>query len=169
MIEYIHYGNNVYDPNKVIQNKQGYIGSKPDKGLWGSRINAKWGWKDWCKSEGYSQRFGLKFGFKFRLKSSARIFVINSLSDYLRMPEKYLISYQEQFDDKKYICIDWEKLSIDYDGLLLTYDGYCEISDLLDIPERDGIYRKSFNSWDCETLLVFSLDCISDIKSLRKF
>ena len=45
-IEYIHYGHNKFDIDRFmpIQNKMFY--NKPYGGLWASRIDARYGWKD---------------------------------------------------------------------------------------------------------------------------
>ena len=157
--EFVTYGI-FYNPLKFMKIKTAsqYL-NKPAGGLWSSPVDSVWGWKDWCESEDYRQGYGLKFGFKFILKKSAKIFVIDSLSDYLRMPEKYFSTCR--YDGKYYI--DWEKLCMDYDGFLLTYNGFCETRFIEDC----GLNRRGFYSWDCETLLVFSLDIISEIKSLR--
>ena len=120
--EFVTYGI-FYNPLKFekIKTINQYL-NKPAGGLWSSPVDSVWGWKDWCESEDYRQGYGLKFGFKFILKKSAKIFVIDSLSDYLRMPKKYFSD--SSYDGKYYI--DWEKLCMDYDGFLLTYNGFCE-------------------------------------------
>ena len=48
-IKYIHYGSNSFDPIKFHPIKNVPFYTKPEGGLWASRTNTDFGWKDWCK------------------------------------------------------------------------------------------------------------------------
>lgn len=152
---FVVYGLSCYNPTKFkeVTNEQDYL-NKPEGGLWSSPANSEWGWKDWCDSEMWRKGFGLSCGFKFKLKKSARIFAIDSLSDYRACVEKY--GKGIRWSDRK--VIDWEKISKEYDGLFLTLKGFDETRIGLD----------GFHTWDCESMVIFNLDCVSEVKSLRR-
>ena len=163
--EFVTYGFH-YNPArfKKVTNNRSFL-NKPSGGLWSSPKKSEWGWKDWCESEMFREKSYFKVGFKFKLKKSAKIFVLDTAQDYLELPEDYFI-------DHKYIpgaakSLNWEKMSEIYDAFLLTECGLNETRELGFDPFSPG--RLGFCYWDCETLLVFSLDCISEIKSLRPF
>lgn len=160
--EFVTYGF-YYNPTqfKKVTNKWSFL-NKPYGGLWSSPKNSQWGWKDWCKSEMFREK-SLRFGFKFKLKKSAKIFVLDAISDYLNLPDEYFWRDPNSMMLTK--SLNWEKLATEYDGFLLTEKGLEETRDLGFDPFVKG--RQGFNAWDCETLLVFSLDCISEVKSLR--
>lgn len=147
----------VYNPAKFrhVTNGHRFSLNKPDGGLWSSPLKSVFGWKDWCEAEGYSQGFSFSCGFKFKLKSSSRIYVIDSLQDFQHLLDLY--SLRNPVGDR---CIDWERLSKDYDGLLLTYHGFWATRN---DAEGLGTY-----SWDCESLIVFDLNVLSVVKSLRR-
>lgn len=163
--EFVTYGFH-YNPArfKKVTNNESFL-NKPSGGLWSSPKKSEWSWKDWCESEMFREKSYFKVGFKFKLKKSAKIFVLDTAQDYLELPEDYFI-------DHKYIpgaakSLNWEKMSELYDAFLLTECGLNETRELGFDPFSSG--RLGFCYWDCETLLVFSLDCISEIKSLRPF
>ena len=149
---------------RKVTNKWSFL-NKPIGGLWSSPKNSQWGWKDWCESEMFREKSYFKVGFKFKLKSSAKIFILNTISDYLSLPDEYF--WRDPMNMTLTKSLNWEKLATEYDGFLLTEKGLEETRDLGFDPFVKG--RQGFYSWDCETLLVFSLDCISEIKSLRNF
>lgn len=166
--EFVTYGF-YYNPAhfKKVTNKWSFM-NKPSGGLWSSPKNSQWGWKDWCLSEMFKEKSYFRVGFKFKLKKSAKIFVLNTISDYLELPEEYFIEQKYGYPgDPK--SLNWEKLATEYDGFLLTETGLSETRDLGFGLSSDSTGRVGFNAWDCETLLVFSLDCISEVKSLRFF
>ena len=73
--KYIHYGSSKYDPNKFVEpknNPDGYIISKPQGGLWASKVNSEWGWKDWCRSEDFHTD-RLEESFTFELSAYTTI------------------------------------------------------------------------------------------------
>lgn len=157
---FLVYGMGCYNPSKfkspINQEFPGFFKPKTG-GLWSSPEKSLWGWKDWCDSEMFYKGWGFSCGFKFKLKKNAKIYVIDSIQDFDQLPKRFKLSVSrwigEEYD------IDWEKLSSEYDGLLLTYKGYLEF--------RSNM-RMGFSTWDCESLLIFNLDCISFVKSLRR-
>ena len=159
---FLVYGKGCYNPSKFkkVRNPKYFdpILLKPETGgLWSSPKKSLWGWKDWCDSEMFIKGWGFSCGFKFKLKKSAKIYVINSIKDFEQLSKRFKIFVPGRIVEK--YCIDWEELSLEYDGLFLTYEGY------LDFRNNSRI---EFYSWDCESLIIFNLDCISFVKSLRR-
>lgn len=114
-------------------------------GLWASRIDAEFGWKDWCKDEKFNLD-SFNVNFKFKIKPDSRVLVIRNISDI----EKYL-------SHKLYhniICnIDFEKIISDgYDAIELIHgDNYMEL--------HFGV----FNAWDCDSIVILNKDIIIPI------
>ena len=84
---YIHYGAKQFDPllNFPIKNEHCWV--KPKGGLWGSRINASFGWKDWCAREEFRDCKD-DCSFKFVMRDENKIAVISTLAQ-LRSFELY--------------------------------------------------------------------------------
>jgi hypothetical protein len=113
---YIKYGDNKFDINKWNQIKN-QMHVKPFGGLWGSDINAKFSWKDWCEENDFFKNDFNK-SFKFKLKKYSNILTITNCSQIYKLPtqngklfEQYGISINMM------LYIDFEKLKKTYDAL----------------------------------------------------
>ena len=84
---YIHYGDDKFIPEKFseIKNEPGW--SKPIGGLWASRTDADFGWKDWCSSENFHLDSFSK-SFMFTLKERSKVLEIHNKHDI----DKYIIN-----------------------------------------------------------------------------
>ena len=70
---YIHYGSSKYDPNHFVtpRNSDGRcIYNKPLGGLWASRTDSDYGWKNWCEDNEFHTD-NLSSAFKFKLRDDA--------------------------------------------------------------------------------------------------
>ena len=116
--------------------------NKPDFGLWGSPVDCKFGWKDWCESEDF-RTDTLDRYFVFKVKDGARIFIVrknNDVSDYLYTP--YLYSSAGTY-------IDFNKIMKEYDGIELIH-GY----------NYWDLHYGYFYSWDVDSIVVWNPDVI---------
>ena len=154
MKEYIHYGHTEFNLDEV-QKSVPSIKSKPDKGIWASPVDTDWGWKDWCESEDWSCS-DMSVSFRFILTDSAKILEVHKEEDIL----DYVITNQDSLQFRRYthnltdICdyLDTEKLYSEFDGIeLFLSDNY---------SMHDGI----FNSWDCDSIVVWNPDVIIPIR-----
>lgn len=135
-IIYIHYGDNKFIPEKFNEIKNEHGWPKPIGGLWASRTDTDWGWKDWCFSEDFHLDSFSK-SFMFTLKEGSKVLEVHHMNDI----DKYIY-------DKR--SIDFEKILKDgYDGVELFHgDNYNEL--------HDGI----FYSWDCDSIVILNKECI---------
>lgn len=134
-MQFIHYGSKQFNPNMfgTIKNLNS---SKPSGGLWGSPIDSKYGWKEWCKEEDYCHDFSHFFTFQVQ----GNIHIIDSLEDLLVLP-----TVQDQYPD-------FEKcLRIGIDAVLLTVKGKCLTR---------FSYPISLYEWDCESIVVLNKSSI---------
>lgn len=134
---YIHYGHRCFVPElfEEIKNKPSMC--KPHGGLWASPVNAEFGWKDWCKENGYFVK-NMGESFKFRLRYDAEVLHLRKFSDVKAMPK--LKSGQPA----SWYCPDFEKMLADgIDAIEL------HISD--DQKLYDALY-----GWDCDSILVMN-------------
>ena len=92
MKTYITYGFNHFDKNifGIAENStiENFL-NKPQNAWWGSPVDAKFGWKEWCKSE----RYGILANgdknidyIKWKLNENAKLLYIKNYSDLLKIP-----------------------------------------------------------------------------------
>ena len=147
-MKYIHYGHNEFDIKKFdkIENDSLCI-TKPKGGLWASRVDANFGWKDFCLKEKYSMDF--EDYFTFELKENARILEIRTIKDLEGLPRA--LDNKPYFDKKEFIIkLDFEKLSKEYDAIEVFID------------EINELYFKLYG-WDCESILIMNSNVIKII------
>ena len=76
---YIHYGATRFNPllNFPIKNELCWV--KPKGGLWASRKNASFGWKNWCTIEEFRE-CSEDCSFEFVMKDESKIAIISTPS-----------------------------------------------------------------------------------------
>lgn len=141
-MEYIHYGAKAFDPSKVKEIKNRWRFVKPEGGLWGSPVNAEYGWKDWCKDEGFRE-CDPSNAFTFRLKPGAKVLTIDSVEIFDTLPRQERNWDYGVWDE----VLDFEKLARDYDAVEVL------------ISADRGLYWKLYG-WDCDSILVFRPDAV---------
>lgn len=151
MKTYITYGFVIEDINKIVTNLEESI-NKPKKALWGSPVDAEFGWRDWCEGEQWIPRNGRDYedfedyftkSFKWTLKEGSKILTINKVEDLngiyragLMRPNQY-----------RSVALDFYRiLDAGYSAVELTDGciGHMFVNSL----------ESSFNSWDCESIVV---------------
>lgn len=156
MTEYIHYGDDKFDPQLCTKKLIYHHRAKPDKGIWASPVNAEFGWKEWCESEmHYPKGFDWKKSFTFTLTKEANILYIHTEDDIL----DYIIENPDDwnlFNTKTTISdsLNLEKLYKEFDGMeLFMFENYIDL------------HYSIFNSWDCDSIVVWNPDVINVIRS----
>lgn len=81
---YIHYGDDLFRTPNPIRNID--LFTKPHGGLWASRKDDEFGWKDWCEMEEF-RLDEFDRSFEFSLKDSARILVLENLDQLDNLPK----------------------------------------------------------------------------------
>lgn len=104
--EFVVYGKKKFNPEKFrkIKNRKGWC--KPKAGLWASPIDSKWGWRDFIISVMESWKKDLQTYFKFKLSSTAKIYIIDTLEDLYQVPFKRILKLQPALSD---YLIDFER------------------------------------------------------------
>ena len=152
---YIHYGSKVFNPEKgfPIENES-WLWTKPKghTGLWASRENASFGWKDWCESEDFRE-CSEEDSFKFKLKEGANVVYLHTEKDILKLP---LIGPHEMgggIFNSKYI--DFEKcVEIGIDVIELAWYG-----DEWKSVRKDNLHYALYG-WDCDCILILNPDIV---------
>jgi hypothetical protein len=123
------------------------ISFKPN-GFWLSD-ETQYGWKEWCENACYGST-EYKTDFQVDLKN---ILVLDTDEKILEFSKTHLIKNEERsvfvFDDD---FIDWEKVINKYDGILIS--PYSKIL---------GYKLCWYNSWDCASICVWNLMCLTQI------
>lgn len=148
--------------------------NKPDGCLWGSTLTTDELYlSDWlCFSiTGFEPEVAMKYneGIVFNLKDNARILTLQSIEDYISLPDKYFIDgvWGAQYEILKKKVLNWESISEDYDAFHLTKSAICSMRMPLNQLEKNGERLSDFYSWDVESWVMFNLDCI-DRDSIQK-
>lgn len=137
---YIHYGHGTYVTPDPIRNRD-YLFTKPIGGLWASRKDTDYGWKQWCEQEEFRLDTFDTY-FEFTLKDKARILVIRHEDQLDNLPK--LQPYDK--DDAYSECyLDFEELKKQYDVIEFFED-----------------YRLHWRlyGWDCDSILVMNPDVV---------
>lgn len=161
---YIHYGTTVFDSriNFPIQNKK--YRNKPVGGLWASRVDAEFGWKQWNKLEEYSE-CNPENSFLFVLKDESRLFTIRSFNDIFVLDNlspnddiSLILSFPDYKNDS--VCIDFEALlKIGIDAIEL--DWYRHNHEYID--DYRNLYYALYG-WDCDSIVVLNPDAVIPIR-----
>lgn len=140
---YIHYGHKSFDNELFdeIKNERAWV--KPVGGLWASNINAKFGWKDWCKEQRFRE-CSIDNSFKFKLKEDTRILKIGN-SDILKKLPIVNAPFRTSW-----INLDFEKIKENYDAIEVL------------ISADHQLYWDLYG-WDCDSLLVLNKEVIEQI------
>ena len=149
---YIHYGSDHFDPNRFkIKNRNPAAWVKPIGGFWASKIDDRYGWKQWCDDNEFWNGPVEKIPrFIFSINDSANVVTINTLEDLLTLPE----------------CEHLDGLSMDQ--YYIDFEKCLEQGiDAIDVPDihadRDLIYWALYG-WDCNCILILNPNVIQEEK-----
>lgn len=153
MCRYVTYGIQKADfsAEKFYKTKH-VLPCKPDYGLWASRIDAEYGWKEWCEDSDFRECSD-SCKMEFELAANTKILEIHCEEDVL----PYIVKgrYNMSFGQSKTNIsdgINFEKLKSEgFDGLELF------------ILEDRRLYDGVFNAWDCDSITIWNYDVIQPI------
>lgn len=141
MKEYVHYGHEKFDRKLFLPIENYGLFPKPRGGLWASRVDAKFGWKDWCERKKFRQCDDAE-SFKFHLLEDTNVIVINSVDDLKKLP------IQKSEFETLFFVLDFEKM----------------LSDGVDAIEvnlsSDWDLYMALLGWDCDSILVMNPDIV---------
>lgn len=145
MVEYIHYGHKGFSKELFQPIKNREMFSKPTGGFWASRVNALYGWKDWCRDNDFGDcREGNCF--RFSISKNANILTINSVDDLKGLPKaKQPVPVESSLWDN---CLDFEQL-------LLNGIDAVEVN----ISSGRQLYMAMYG-WDCDSILIMNPDIV---------
>lgn len=144
---YVHYGATAFDPLKGFPIKNERFWPKPKGGLWASRKNATFGWKDWCELEQFRE-CDPQNSFEFTLKDESKLVIISTVQQLKRLPNapcRFGLAY----------CIDFEKcLRSGIDAIELCWYG-----DEYKKDANGDLYQELYG-WDCDSIVVLNPDAV---------
>ena len=160
MTTYIHYGSDKFDKAKFGKIKnQKYPWVKPDhsSGLWASRVDAKYPWKEWCKDASFNID-ELTTSFKFTISPSANIYTIAKPDDVIGLPDHVDEEYGNSYHGIK--RIDFEKcVELGIDAIeIVDIHGKNPNHQFGDFTVYDMMY-----GWDCDSILILNPDIIETV------
>ena len=145
---YIHYGATQFDPLLSFPIKNEYCWVKPKGGLWASRKNATFGWKDWCAGEEFRDCTE-DCSFEFVIEDENRIATVSTLQQLCRLPRiensrlasSYLIDFEK--------CV---RFGIDAIELCWYGEEFANVA--------SGDLHFELYGWDCDSIVVLNPDII---------
>lgn len=145
MVEYIHYGHKQFSKELFQPIKNREMFAKPTSGFWASKVNALYGWKDWCKDNDFGE-CNEDNCFIFSILEKANILTINSVDDLKELPKA-----KQPFPT---IGTLWDSY-LDFEQLLLQGIDGIEIN----ISSDRDLYMAVYG-WDCDSILIMNPDII---------
>lgn len=144
-MEYIHYGTTEFSKDKFKEIKNERLFTKPIGGLWASRVDSEYGWKNWTEDEHFrTEVYREDNYFKFKLKDEAKVLVINNAKQILDLPK------QKNEFNFSFVCLDFEKLAKEYDAIEV-------------LISQDGKLYWDLYGWDCDSILIMNKEMVEVI------
>lgn len=144
-MQYIHYGTTEYSKDKFKEIKNERLFTKPRGGLWASRVDSEYGWKNWTEDEHFrTEVYREDNYFKFKLKDEAKVLVIDNAKQILDLPK------QKNEFNFSFVCLDFEKLAKEYDAIEV-------------LISQDGKLYWDLYGWDCDSILVMNKEMVEVI------
>lgn len=142
-MRYIHYGHDSFSRESFtpIENLARWI--KPKGGLWGSRPDSEFNWKQWCIDNNYRLE-RLSEYFYFTLTPDAKILELRAIDDLAALPK---IPGTESMQAS--VFLDYEKIREEYDAIEVFLDG-------------DLDFQSTLCGWDCNSIIVLNPDIIRE-------
>lgn len=149
---YIHYGSTQFNPAKGFPIKNEANWSKPIGGLWASRKNATFGWKEWCAAEEFRECTDDN-SFDFVIKDGFNVATVSNLLQLQPLPriETTLPVFGSPIRDSHIYNIDFEKcVQTGIDAIELCWYG--------DEFGSNWGYDLHFAllGWDCDSIVVLN-------------
>lgn len=146
-ITFIHFGNSQLRSDFTYNPCNEFINNKPKDALWASiftpETNTRSSWEEYCLNNNLQEK--INDFVLFRLKSNAKILILNSFDELLNLNHKY-INKEFIYNNPKNV-LNIKNISQDFHGLLVTQN--C-------LQECPGI----FGSWEVESIALFSSNII---------
>lgn len=150
---YIHYSNiGAKHFSKVlftpVSNRPMF--NKPAGGLWGSPIDASFGWKEWNEEENF-RNLDPVFSFKFKLKPGNRVLTLRSYEDCTDAPmvtNTFKITYSGDGND----------IFFDFEALKRVHH-----VDAIELENESDFYWPLYG-WDCQSIVILNPDAIVEVR-----
>ncbi len=139
-MKYIHYGHKTFEQYRFHKVENQELIPKPSGGLWASRENAAYGWREW--SEETELKVNYEDYFVFELKDNAKVLTITSLEQLEDLPQ-----IEAPLSLPYWVILDYEKLAEQYDAIEVL------------ISEDSRLYQALY-TWDCDSIVIINPDVI---------
>lgn len=153
---YIHYGSTQFDPTKGFPIKNEANWSKPIGGLWASRKNATFGWKDWCAAEEFRECTDDN-SFDFVIKDGSNVATVSNLLQLQQLPKMEICRrsgvYNYNIDFEKCVQAGIEAIELCWYG-----DEFRNIS--------SGDLHFALLGWDCDSIVVLNPDAVIPLAAI---
>ena len=144
-------------------------------------------WIEWVEAEQFHPE-KYKDAISFKLQKKSKIFTVDSIWDYADLLKRYG-KVKQLAEDRYNLYIDFPKLAQDYDAFHLTLDAFyklrmfrfyfrkvdfqiqkiflriarlhCRDAETKNRINQISLRVEDFYSYDCETWIIFNLDCIN--------
>lgn len=140
---FVHYGAAHFDKDRFLpaKNEEGWV--KPTGGLWGSPVDSKYGWKEWCEENHYKSD-ATEECFYFRLDCPNNWAVIHTREEWEQYPKQ----------PRPYGC---DHDILDYDKIMQQGmgDGIPLYAIVAEFADREA-FADCFWGYDCDSVIVLN-------------
>lgn len=148
---YIHYEHTSFNKEMFVEIKNEENCTKPYGGLWGSAVDAEYGWKQW-NEDNHFKDCKHEDSFCFNIKENAKVLSINTVSDLEKLPRTPDTLGLKALNLSMWTYLNFEKFKNEY--------GYDAIE--VNISNDNALYYKLYG-WDCDSILIMNPDVVIKI------
>lgn len=136
---YVHYGDSAFHREKFKKARNAKYGIKPEYGLWGSPVDAEYGWKQWCEDNEFRE-INEKESFYFRIRGW-QVYEIEKPQDLENLPHIPVLEENKRKNPYEELFLDYEKMAKGE----LSYSA-------LEVKIKD--VEEQLPGYDCDCILV---------------
>lgn len=153
-MRFIHYGHPRFDKEAFvpIHNRESF--NKPIGGLWGSPVDAEYGWKAWCEENSFRE-CNEENAFVFTLKPDANIYYIRSVEEANNLPRAGRMHSLPNVMASLISEAPSMIMGVDFEAMVK--DGVDAV--LYEQSACMALYWTLYG-WDCDTILVLNPDAV---------
>ena len=164
---YIHYGADKYFAEYFIPIRNGGIMGKPrdNTGLWASRFDSNYGWKEWCEENNFNLH-KLRKSFSFSLAKSANTLLVSHPKELEKLPLIKPYHYVEKNWDlgEHPTAQQIEEFMAPGECAMLDYERMSANGiDAIEI-EYNYLFRDALPTWDCSSIFIMNPNIIVPLK-----
>lgn len=150
-VTYLRKAAGPFDINAIFTDLTPRVINKPKSAFWGSPLNAKFGWKDWCESEEWGDLGGDKVIWTLQEGSKILRIIRKEVEDMKTSP---LLKYYIKERIVSSTRAEYGDFYLNFTELARQNYAAVELMDASIGHSFTNRLELSFNVWDCQSIVV---------------